>query len=172
MALSAAGGGDGRIYAIGGFTAFTGVTPFASVEAYTPATDTWATVAPMAHPRVYAGAAVGADGRIYVAGGSDNMTFNPTNAVEAYGPVTTLSAASGAAGASLTVSGSNFAVNAKVNVYFDSTTGTPIATGTSDAVGALPAATWTVPSVAAGAHSLIVVDVRSQFPSYAAFTVQ
>jgi hypothetical protein len=173
MALSAAGGGDGRIYAIGGVTAFnTTTTPLSSVEAYTPATDTWAVVAPLPGPRDYAAAAVGSDGRIYVTGGSDNMTFNPTSAVEAYGPITTLSAATGAAGASLTVSGSNFAINATVNVYFDKVTATPIATGTSDGVGALPAVTWKVPAVAAGAHRLIIVDVRSQFPSYAAFTVQ
>jgi Kelch motif protein/IPT/TIG domain-containing protein len=171
FALVAAGGGDGRIYAIGGLTAFTGVTPLASVEAYTPATDKWATVAPLPTPLAYAGAAVGSDGRIYVAGGSNNMSFNPTSSVEAYGPVTALSAPSGAAGAQLTVSGSNFAVNAAVNVYFDSAASAPIATGTTDAVGGLASVNWTVPAVAAGAHRLIVVDVRSQFPSYAAFTV-
>jgi hypothetical protein len=58
-----------------------------------------------------------------------------------------------------------------VRIYFDSMTAPPIATGMTDAVGGLAAVTWTVPSVSAGAHRLIVMDVRSQFPSYQTFTV-
>jgi N-acetylneuraminic acid mutarotase len=68
--LGLATGGDGRIYAIGGFNndpsgAFQAV---GAVEAYDPATQTWATVASM--PTARGGLAVAsANGRIYAIGG-------------------------------------------------------------------------------------------------------
>jgi N-acetylneuraminic acid mutarotase len=69
----AAAAAGGRIYAIGGFVPVAGKdesTPVGAVEAYEPAADTWAKVAPLPIPRGgVAAAAVGK--RIYVTGGGD-----------------------------------------------------------------------------------------------------
>jgi N-acetylneuraminic acid mutarotase len=47
----------------------------------------WAPIAPMPTPRWHAGAATGADGRVYVVGGFDPL-FNPVATVFAYDPAT------------------------------------------------------------------------------------
>lgn len=98
-ALAVAVGADGRIYAIGG----QGNPPsdhdfpgdVASVEAYTPSTNTWTTVASMPTARSWLAAATGADGRIYAFGGSGTMgnppvlsADSPLATVEAYTPST------------------------------------------------------------------------------------
>jgi N-acetylneuraminic acid mutarotase len=66
-------GGDGRIYVLGGFTypLGPGTSPSPKVEAYDPATNTWASIPddPVAQP--LGGMAQGPDGRIYVMGGED-----------------------------------------------------------------------------------------------------
>jgi len=72
MSLCAALGSDGRIYAIGGGNegypdgtyVFSG-----AVEAYTPSTNKWATMAPLPTPREDMACTVGHDGKIYVMGG-------------------------------------------------------------------------------------------------------
>jgi hypothetical protein len=66
--LAVVGGGDGRIYAIGGVLTR---APWYSdaVEVYSPELATWERLAPLALPAGRPGAAVGMDGRIYVAGG-------------------------------------------------------------------------------------------------------
>ena len=86
--LAAAAGADGRIYALGGGGA--GGAPMnstATVEAYTPATNTWAPVASMSTSREALAAATGVDGRIYALGG-----YNAAGAflatAEAYTPAT------------------------------------------------------------------------------------
>ena len=64
-----------RIIVVGGEgnpATATGV--FAEVEAYTPSTDTWETLAPMVSPRHGMGAAV-IGGRLYVPGGADAQGF-------------------------------------------------------------------------------------------------
>src|SRR5207302_4087591 len=66
-ALAAVTGADGRIYAIGGFSATRGFVN--TVEAYTPSTNSWSTVAPMPTPRALLAATTGPDGRIYAIGG-------------------------------------------------------------------------------------------------------
>ena len=68
--LAAVAGPDGKIYAIGGSTTSTlDMTGYTSVvEVYNPATNTWATAAPMNTPRVGLAAAV-SGGKIYVFGG-------------------------------------------------------------------------------------------------------
>jgi len=85
--LAAARGADGRIYAIGGRTvAGNNSTIFhATVEAYTPSSNSWATVASMPTARLGLAAAVGADGRIYAIGGNSASTVNLTT-VEVYTP--------------------------------------------------------------------------------------
>jgi N-acetylneuraminic acid mutarotase len=81
--LAAVTGPDGRIYAIGGVDFLQSPLPLATVEAYTPATNTWTTLASMPTPRQLLAAAVGPDGRIYALGGAD-AAGNPLNTVEAY----------------------------------------------------------------------------------------
>ncbi|GAC1576777.1 MAG: hypothetical protein NVS3B18_10590 [Candidatus Dormibacteria bacterium] len=89
--LAATAGRDGRIYAIGGTPSSTiGPDNTNIVEAYTPGTNGWVTVAPMPTARYGLAAATGSDGRIYAMGGatlanSGSVTFN---AVEAYTPGT------------------------------------------------------------------------------------
>jgi hypothetical protein len=71
------------------------------------------------------------------------------------------------------VSGSNFAPNANVSVYFSTVAGTPVATGTTNGSGALTAPiTFKVPSLAGGTQPLIMVDDRSQYPITISFQVQ
>ncbi len=66
-------GGDGRLYAIGG--GGDGVlNVFDVVEAYSPATDSWETVAPLPSRRALVDAVAGPDGRIYAIGGCELET--------------------------------------------------------------------------------------------------
>jgi N-acetylneuraminic acid mutarotase len=80
--VAAATGPDGRIYAIGGALGGPGVGDTNSVEAYTPGTNSWATVASMPTARAGFAAATGPDGRIYAIGG--NHGSGVVNTVEAY----------------------------------------------------------------------------------------
>lgn len=66
---------DGRILVIGG--AIASGSTFAAVglvQVFTPSTRTWSSGVPMPAPYERLGAAVGFDGRVYVAGGSSSMT--------------------------------------------------------------------------------------------------
>lgn len=65
-----------------------GKRSLASVEMYDPETDSWSDRAPLPTPRQAMGAALGADGRIYVVGGARSYS-NPTpmGVVEIYDPV-------------------------------------------------------------------------------------
>jgi N-acetylneuraminic acid mutarotase len=82
-ALAAVTGPDGRIYAIGGVDIIRSPQPLATVEAYTPATNTWTVLASLPTPRQLLAAAVGPDGRIYAIGGAD-AAGNSLTTVEAY----------------------------------------------------------------------------------------
>lgn len=89
---AAAAGHDGRIYVIGGCCDPANNHAFSTVEAYTPSTNTWSTVAPLPSPRMILGAVTARNGRIYTIGGrlDDTGTTNccaVTN-VEAYRPET------------------------------------------------------------------------------------
>ena len=82
--LSAAVGKDGRIYAIGGSSTtinFPGVTPLATVEAFDPVAQQWSAVPDMPTARAQPGAALGADGLLYVMGGLNSAAVA---VVEAY----------------------------------------------------------------------------------------
>jgi N-acetylneuraminic acid mutarotase len=85
--LAAALGADGRIYAIGGCSDAVPGFSLATVEAYTPSTNTWVEVAPLLTPRCALTAASGQDGRIYAIGGAAGSGQDLTS-VEAYSPST------------------------------------------------------------------------------------
>jgi len=65
--LSVARGGDGRVYAIGGYDGPCGCS-YTEVDAYDPGTDSWTTVTPMPYG-VDAAASATSNGKIYVFGG-------------------------------------------------------------------------------------------------------
>ncbi len=85
-------GKDGRIYAIGGCSAFTGYrgqapqyycsSVVATVEAYQPDAGTWSTLAPLPAPTMSLEAVTGNDGRIYAIGGDLDCSV-----AEVYDPV-------------------------------------------------------------------------------------
>jgi hypothetical protein len=64
------------------------------VEAYTPKSNNWATVASLNNAGSWISTALGPDGRIYALGGltvdATNSTYTVRNVVEAYGPVLSL----------------------------------------------------------------------------------
>ena len=161
--LAAVAAPDGRIYAIGGLD----IGASGVVEAYTPATNTWVPAASLGTPRQQLAAVTGPDGRIYAIGGGNSLTT-----VEVYGPVPSVSPSSGKAGSLASISGTNFAANANVNVLFSSSTGTVLGTGTTNATGAIASPiTVTIPTVAPAAYSIVVMDDRSQYPVAVKFTV-
>jgi hypothetical protein len=101
---------DGKLYVFGGFAGkgWSGSSPgdpmgdrayeieraakqraLASVECYDPATDTWTDSAPMPRPRESMGAALGADGKIYVVSGTTSYEHPiPVDDVDVYDPAT------------------------------------------------------------------------------------
>ena len=84
--LAAVFGTDGRLYAIGGYGegGVTGV-----VEAYTPATNSWTTVAPLPTPRQGLTAVLGHNGLIYAIGDYNDGRGDAQSAVvEAYSSTT------------------------------------------------------------------------------------
>jgi hypothetical protein len=164
--LTAVSGPDGRIYALGGLAQ--------TVNAFTPAINRWTSVVGLSDTRVGVGAAVAPDGHIWAIGGTTNPELTGDATVQIYGPSVSVTPTMGAPGTSISVVGSNFAANATVSIYFGSVSGTPLATGTTDATGKLPPAgiTLKVPSLAGGPQPLIAVDDRSQYPITLTFQVQ
>ena len=91
-----------------------------------------------------------------------------------YGPVAQLGPASGAVGTTTTLSGTNFAPNATVSVFWGTAvTGTLLATGTTSASGALIASiALTVPKVSPGDHAVTAVESSvSGYPVHRLFAV-
>ena len=81
--FAAATGGDGRIYAFGGYGS-SGL--LASAEAYDPATNVWNPIAGMPQARIYFAAAAGGDGRLYVLGGYNGLGSGVLPTVSVYDP--------------------------------------------------------------------------------------
>jgi N-acetylneuraminic acid mutarotase len=82
-------GADGRVYVITGSTESGRLT--ARNSAYDPRQDTWNALAPIPTPRSEPGAALAADGKIYVIGGNPTLNRKESsrmNVVEAYDPKT------------------------------------------------------------------------------------
>src|SRR5260370_24888888 len=84
LSLAAAVSPDGRIFAIGGSTASI-LQTLDVVEAYDPATQTWATMSPMPTARSFLGTATDDYGLIYAIGGMDNAA-RPFDTGEIYQP--------------------------------------------------------------------------------------
>ncbi len=153
-AFGAATGPDGRIYAVGGETSIAtspnGGTsgPLASVEAYTPATNTWAPVAPLPAPRSGLAVVTGPDRRIYAMGGDSAGTVDAydtkTNTWTALAslpvPVTNLAAAT-SGGLIYAIGGDPASSNAAIGSL------TGVNTGPSAIVQAYDPATntWSLP---------------------------
>jgi N-acetylneuraminic acid mutarotase len=83
-------GTDGRIYVMGGgiFPLNAPPTDYATVEAYTPSTGTWAAATSMSNARNGPAASLGPDGRIYAIDGS--TSGGVYDSVEAFSPGTNL----------------------------------------------------------------------------------
>ena len=73
-------------------------------------------------------------------------------------PIINLSPSIGAIGASVIVSGSNFAASSVINIYFDQQ---QIATAQSTSGGALPNKVFTVPTAISGVHTITAVDANA-----------
>jgi hypothetical protein len=167
---------DGRIYSIGGTEDQAKQnSPSATVEAYSPATNTWVPVAKLPVP-LWAGVAlVGPDNRIYMMGGDSAGDPTPSATVEVYGPSMAVAPGTGTAGATnVSISGSNFAVNATVDVFFGSRSGAPFATGSSDGNGDITTPiSFVIPAGAArGTAKIYAVDRKSLYPAVTTFVVQ
>ena len=84
---------DGRIYVLGGATAWGGGEwpCVQTVEVYDPATDTWTQASDMPRARVFHSASVVA-GKMYIVGGADPAVHQPgddlPSTVDVYDPVT------------------------------------------------------------------------------------
>lgn len=76
--LAAVTGQDGRIYALGGIVGPLVQDALSTVEAYTPGTNSWATVASMPTKRAFLAAAVASDGRIFALGGQTSPAGGPS----------------------------------------------------------------------------------------------
>lgn len=164
--------GDGRIYIVGG--AVTGTGTVATVEAYTPKTNNWATVASLSVPGTWMATATASDGRIFALGGVQTVgsAYTFRGIIEAYGPIFKLVSTKGSAGSSQGLTGSNFAANATVSILFG-TDPTPIATAPTDASGQIMGTlVYHVPTIAPGVYRITAVDNKSNYPVYASFTVQ
>jgi N-acetylneuraminic acid mutarotase len=83
--LAATADASGNVYVVGGTP--DGMTPTATVELYSPADDTWKSLADLPTARLGLGAATGKDGRIFAIGGRDTAGA-PTDLVEVYSPAT------------------------------------------------------------------------------------
>jgi len=171
--LAAAGGPDGRIYALGGLDA-SDLTQ-RTVQAYEPRTNQWQPVAPLRTPRGYLAAVRGTDGRIYVLGGSEGGPADIVLAsVEAYGPLISVSPPSVPVMGSLVLTGTNFAASATVTVTWGTLLGGRVlATGRTNRAGALlhPLGFHVPAGVVPGRYSVVAEDDRSRYPVTASLAV-
>jgi N-acetylneuraminic acid mutarotase len=86
--LGLASANNGKLYAVGGLSGLNSVVGpvLAIVEEYDPATDTWATRAPMLTPRHSLGLAAAGNGKLYAVGGASVGAQEYSAAVEEYAP--------------------------------------------------------------------------------------
>ena len=156
----AATGPDGRVYIVGGQDG-------PDVEVYDLVTQSWAVLSPLPNNNSQAvTAAVTGDGRIVAVNYYSNF-----DGTYLYGPSVTLTPSTGFAASSFTLSGSNFATNAGVRVFWGNlVTGTPLGTATTDGSGNLATQTYAVPGTLSGTVQLTVIDDRSFYPALPSYT--
>lgn len=160
---------DGRIYLIGGDNPATARL----VEAYTPETDTWTTVATLKGDHGTPQATIGPDGRLWVISGQDyGAEYMYTPRVEVYGPVVGMSPPSGPRGTQVTIGGTNFASSATTKVYWGNprSGGVLLGQGFTAQSGHLSGLTVTIP--ATGDGPLYVIDQKSEYPGLGRFTIE
>lgn len=150
-------GPDGRIYAIGGDDFSFDLNELNLVTAYTPATNSWASVPSTIDP-CFACAASASSGKVYTVGGS-NSSFQEQNTVDAYTPakVSTTSLTS-----SQNPSASGAIVTLTATVFPNSVTGTVTFMDGGTALGAVTIgkggiASLATSSLSVGSHSLTAV---------------
>ncbi len=170
---------DGNIYVIGGRAeTATYTTPFNTVEAYNPATDTWTTKAPLPTGRSSLAAIATGDGKIYAMGGTEDGN-NMTDRVDVYdlatdtwSSETPMPTARGALGAAY-INGTIYAIGGYpvTNVVEAAVPEAPINTYTlTYTAGANGSITGTSPQTvdygANGAEVTAVADVGYHFVSW------
>ncbi|MDO9019214.1 MAG: kelch repeat-containing protein [Myxococcales bacterium] len=69
---------DGRVFLFGGGTNTDGTSSTLSVEIYDPVANTWSAGPALTTSRTFSGAALGTDGRIYIAGGYTGSNYQAT----------------------------------------------------------------------------------------------
>jgi len=87
IGLAVATASNGKLYAIGGSNGSGSIVYLATVEEYDPATNTWATRAPMPTPRSVLGVVAAANGKLYAIGGQTTGSIILAT-VEEYDPTT------------------------------------------------------------------------------------
>ena len=75
---------DGRVVVAGGYDTSSNSGPVATVEAYSPTTGRWTSLAAMPTPLGQSAGAVAADGRLYMLGGDSSWNESQVNTVEVY----------------------------------------------------------------------------------------
>ena len=166
-----AGAPDGRVYAVAGFDA-RAATSTAEVRAYSAETNRWTAVAPLKLSRYDHAVTVGPDGRLYALGGVANGS-TPTDSVEAYGPVVSISPDVVDSGDTIRLSGHNFAAHANVRIRMATPLVNDAVVGTTNAEGALPSpVSLHVVDAPSGSHAITVVDDKSRYPVTVRFRVR
>ena len=84
QSLRLAAAHNGRLYAVGGDKLDPAEESARTVEEYDPATDSWATKAPMLAGRIEFGLATAGNGKLYAVGGM--MSATPSSSMEEYKP--------------------------------------------------------------------------------------
>ena len=128
----------------------------------------------MTMDRYYAQGTVGLDGHIYMIGGYTSQNGGNDGTMETYGPNFSVQPTSGVPGDTITFSGSNFAANSTVSIYWGTVaTGTLLFTEAADGSGNVGQTTFEVPADATlGASYLVTaVDNQSQYPVNVGFVV-
>jgi len=161
--LGATVGPDGKVYALGGYA--NGWLTTAQV--YDPATARWAATTALPAPTCCAGVVTGVGGQLYVIGGGQSAGA----AVAIYGPACSAAPSEGAAGTTVTVSGSGFTPNGGVDVYLGTASGTPLGQGSADGSGAMNLAVTIPMTATSGPTTLTAVDTSAAYPVTTSFTM-
>ncbi len=158
---------DQRFYLVGGVRA---------VDAFSPGPQAWAGVASTNDEHSGGPIALGEDGRVYVFMGNQIPTDGGGNysaTVEAYGPVLTVSPSLGQAGTPASVSGTNFAADASVSLYWGPPDGGLFVRTTNTSVnGDFTNVSFRIPDGGSTTGPIYAVDSRARYPAWAPFTRQ